>query len=56
MAAQENFSMNPNNVAAKNYAISDTVYAKATYQSVEAGMSVEKGTVITVKFLYDDRD
>ena len=41
---------------AKNYAISDTVYAKATYQSVEAGMSVERGTVITVKFLYDDRD
>ena len=41
---------------AKNYAISDTVYAKATYQSVDAGTSVEKGTVITVKFLYDDRD
>ncbi len=41
---------------AKNYAISDTVYAKATYQSIEAGMSAEKGTVITVKFLYDDRD
>ncbi len=41
---------------AKNYAISDTVYAKATYQSIDAGTSVEKGSVITVKFLYDDRD
>jgi stage V sporulation protein D (sporulation-specific penicillin-binding protein) len=41
---------------AKNYAISDTVYAKATYQSVAAGSSVDKGSVITVRFLYDDRD
>ncbi len=41
---------------AKNYAISDTVYAKATYQSVAAGSSVDKGSVITVRFLYDDQD
>ena len=41
---------------AKNYAINDTVYSKATYQSVAAGSSVDKGSVITVRFLYDDQD
>ncbi len=40
----------------QNYAISDTEYARATYQSIAAGTSVDRGTVVTVRFLYDDRD
>ena len=40
----------------QNYAISDTEYARATYQSIAAGTAVDRGTVVTVRFLYDDRD
>ena len=40
----------------QNYAISETEYARATYQSIAAGTSVDRGTVVSVRFLYDDRD
>ncbi len=35
---------------------SGNIYPKAVSQSIPAGTAVERGTVITVKFLYDDQE